>query len=777
MKRLIPISLISILILLAFSVVPAAAKIPTPIPTLGIGLQPTPTPTLQQLAQGKDVYSFSNLGKNDQVMNGPYDSVRVRFSVPSDWKLVDGAAIQLHLNNSFLSSSNISQAELIKATGATLDVEFNGIWQTTLVLNWVGEKTITIPINDRSKSESVNGQHYIGLYLNAAVDCNIDHQTTVVVMSDSNLTLTHEIVVPQVDLTQFPSPIFQLNEYFAGTVVSPALLNTTTTNLYMPTTIIVTQDKPDLAEMKSALIVSAGLGRITNGNLPIFTIPISQLTDEIMKTSHLIFVGKGTGFNVLKNVMLPAAFDGLSFKNPNSAPDDGMIQEVVSPWDTSKVIVVVSGDSDSGILKAAQAISTGVIMPVDRKDLALVSKVNPGGVTTTVTDDRTLADLKYPTVVLDGNGVQSYRYLFYIPPGQMLRSNAYFKLTFTNSPFLDIEQSAISVLLNDQAIGGARYTAESTKSIISEQINIQGSVLRDGMNQLVIEADHRPIDACSGNLTTNLWTSISDQSLLHIPLTPVTVGIVKQTTLANFRDFLSTSPTLDSTAFIVAENSSEAIKAASQIAYQLGAKMTGELVELNAAYAGSVPQEFKKDHDLVIIGRASQLPIISELGSNLPAQFDKGSDVAQETVFRVIYRIPPEISVGYLELLATPWDSTRNILAVLGSTEEGLSFSSNALTIPALQNKLAGNFAVVRNQQILTGDTRLGTGTGNISSTLVPDAPVLTQVLTDVPTFVPDEPIPFENRTNWIIPFVSITSLLIVLIIAAVAIVSRRRKM
>jgi hypothetical protein len=199
------------------------------------------------------------------------------------------------------------------------------------------------------------------------------------------------------------------------------------------------------------------------------------------------------------------------------------------------------------------------------------------------------------------------------------------------------------------------------------------------------------------------------------------------------------------------------------------------VVKIKAAYASKVPDEFRSNYELVLVGKASQLPLIAELGSKLPAPFDSGSDVAQETVFEVIYRIPANVSIGYLELLAAPWNSSRSILAVLGSTDEGITFSANALTTPAILTKLAGNFAVVRNEQVITGDTRLGVGTGNISATLVPEAPQVTQMPTLQPAPVtPAEPLPFANQTTWILPAVGILALLILIVLLVAFLTSRR---
>jgi cellulose synthase operon protein B len=769
MKKLSLIFVLILIIMLAFSAFPVAAQATTtPVP----GSTSTPAPLLE----GADVYPFSSMGFNDRIMNGPYDYISIHFSLPYNWTLKKGAAIQLHLISAFTSQSNLSESELVQATGATLDVSFNGKFLTTVVLDWSGERTITIPISDRALLTTTPGQHYVSLYLNAAIDCKLVHHTTVSVISDSRLDLQHDIINPGIDLVQFPFPIYQENSFLPNSVISASAADPITALGTVPPAALVTSDNPSAAEMQAALIVSAGLGRLTSGNLPLTTLPISKLTDQIKQSYHLIFVGKGDGFTTLKDLALPVIYDGKTFKSADAQPDDGLIQEAVSPWDPSKVILVVSGESDAGILKAAQAISSGVIRVGERPDLAIVSEITPGKVINSVPDDRTLADLGYETAQITGVGYGIRDYLFVVPAGLTLREAASFDVVFTNSTMLNFTQSGLSVLLNGQSIGGVRVSADTAKSITTEKLNIPQYLLRAGMNRLTIQVINMPLYDCSDVDLNNMWTSILNQSVLHIPLAPSTSGVAKQITLADHKDFLTSSPTLDSTAFIVAPNSPTAIMAASQIAFQLGSLMTGGSVELKAVYADQVPDSLRKNYDLVVVGRASQLPIIAELGTDLPAAFDKGSDVAQESVFKVIYRISPNISIGYLELLTSPWDSTRNILTVLGSTDEGLSYASNALTNAGIQAKLGGNYAIVRNEQVITADTRAGVGTGNISATLIPEVPQETQIPTDIPAAVTSEQSPFANPTNWVLPGVGISSVLIIIIIIVVFFKSRQNR-
>src|SRR5205823_3209394 len=120
----------------------------------------------------------------------------------------------------------------------------------------------------------------------------------------------------------------------------------------------------------------------------------------------------------------------------------------------------------------------------------------------------------------------------------------------------------------------------------------------------------------------------------------------------------------------------------------------------------AVPEQVRKERDLLLVGRPSALPLVNELGSALPAPFTPGSAVASEPDATVAYQTPQDASLGYLELLAAPWSGERTVLAVLGSTDEGLRWAGAALTTPKLRGALTGNLAVISGDQINSRDTR-----------------------------------------------------------------------
>lgn len=746
MKRFL--YLLSLVILLigswALSPTPTLAQIPTPTP---FGETPA-SASLPPLMQGEDVVNFERLGVPDTVLRGPYDSMRVRFGLPSNWRLSPGSAIQLVINHTFTSARSLITGAEVQITGATLDVTFNRRLITSIVLNWDGDQVVTIPIPaDALDSPRSDGRHELTLFLDAAIDCQYDHQTLVAIRSSSLFNLPHTLVDPPADLTLLPRPIFQEDMIFPNPVA------------------IVTPDQPSESEAQAALTVAAGFGRMTFGQLPMTAVMAGQLSEETRSSSHLIFVGKASALPQLQEVTLPAPLSGGNFNVAGAAPDDGIVQLAQSPWQAGKLVLVVSGNSDLAVAKAAQAVSSGFIRVSASPDLAVVQDVRSSVKITTVPEVRTFADLGYPIVTMSGIGVHTSEFRFFIPPGQVATGDAFLNLTYNYSALLDFSRSGIVATLNDQVIGSIAFQENVTQTTVSK-IGIPAYAVRPGINRLIIEADLRPRDVCSDVVLNNLWVTIDPNSSLHIPLTPALPGVLQRIGLEAYPDLFASDPTMATTAFVLAQNDPAALDVAVKLAYDIGRRTRGDLIELAATYGNPVPDNLRQEHNLLVVGLPSGLPLISELGEALPAPFDPSSNSAKESGFRVIYRLPEGVSMGYLELLQAPWNQERIIYAVLGSTAEGLQWAGAALTDAALRSRLGGNFAVVRGAQVLTSDSRLGAGTGGLIATAAPGV-VATQ-----PAAAPAAPSP---RPAWIVPAIIAAGVLLIAVIV-IAIVSSLRK-
>jgi hypothetical protein len=229
-------------------------------------------------------------------------------------------------------------------------------------------------------------------------------------------------------------------------------------------------------------------------------------------------------------------------------------------------------------------------------------------------------------------------------------------------------------------------------------------------------------------------------------------------------------PTLSNTAFILDSNNPASWAAASQIAFGLGDRVRGAVIDLTVAFDDAVPEETRGNYDLILVGLPSELTLISELKDTLPAPFEDGKNVPVVDNQQVSYRFPPETSLGYLQLLTSPWNPAHTILTVVGSTNDGVQMAGNALIDPLQRSRLAGNLAMVSAETISVVDTRTGLGMGGIAEN--PD--VISEPVS--PETNPSLSVP-AARPAWILPAVGVLVFLIIVVLIAALISSRRDAM
>ncbi|NMC79546.1 MAG: cellulose biosynthesis cyclic di-GMP-binding regulatory protein BcsB, partial [Chloroflexi bacterium] len=149
MKRLIYFLSLVILLLGSWAVFPSttfAQTLPTATPSGEATIPPPSTVNPLDLIQGEDVVNFEQLGVSDTVLRGPYDSMQIRFGLPVNWQLTSDSVIQLVINHTLTNAKSLVTGAEVQATGATLDVTFNKRLITSIVLDWNGEKVVTIPV-------------------------------------------------------------------------------------------------------------------------------------------------------------------------------------------------------------------------------------------------------------------------------------------------------------------------------------------------------------------------------------------------------------------------------------------------------------------------------------------------------------------------------------------------------------------------------------------------------------------------------------------------------
>jgi hypothetical protein len=413
------------------------------------------------------------------------------------------------------------------------------------------------------------------------------------------------------------------------------------------------------------------------------------------------------------------------FAAPELKTDDGVLQLLPSPWNNTKSILVVSGNTDTALVKAAQALSTLNVQTGDTPDYSIVSEVfpaPPAGLSQSETAasvaDIKLSDLGYASITATGMGTNWLDYQFTIPLGLIPKETPYMDLALSASTLVDPKRSEGIVYLNGVQIGSIPLSTESS-NLITTRINFPSSVLRAGVNNLSLVFNLLPFDECTIFAFDSLWITVYADSLIHLSLMPSPVSSFALQDLKNYPYPFAMDPSLSSTAFVLAKKDPFSWMQASRIAYDMGARVSGSVLGFETAFDGEIPEELRA-MNLILVGEPKNLGVVADLKEALPAYFDNGSNIAVLDSQQVIYRISDTKSLGYLELFQSPWSEERAISGIFGTTPAGLASAVDALINVQARDTFAGDFVTMDGTNAHIVDTRTGAGMGNIVITLNP---------------------------------------------------------
>ena len=657
---------------------------------------PSPTPPVVAAARA-DRIDFDRLGYGEIDLIGGADIETVPLVFPSAWNLESGVRLQIDMetygveSNDDVAGQALYNVQTDEASSGFLDVYLNGKGIATIALNENGQRRESIPLPDSLLNRlSGSTRHQLSFALRTSeLACSGEEIGTVGVrlLASSTLFVPYEVEAPRLDLTQLPAPLFE------GSFLAESAT-------------IVVGDEPTPNDLAAAMNVAAGLGGMTRNKLQIDLLTLSELDEELLRNRHFILVGLPEAFVSLfgevpfpENLLSDSAHSRLQVGMEN-----GLIQLAESPWNRSKVILSIGGLTPQGVEKGAQAFSSGLVQPTDRADLAIVRDINfPAAAAPVDAVDRTFDDLGYGPVQLEGSGARFAKFSFFVPSGSTTDANAHLKLSFNHSALLDFADSGLTVRLNDQAIGSLRLDDTSTQ-VETVEIPIPRSAIHGGLNQIQIRAD---LESDAGCLLPedqeNIWLAIWPESALHLPLIQLASTPRSVFALRDYPDPHSRFTYLDETAFVLPRGEPSAWRAAARIAYDLGIHSEIPISQIEVAYADQVSEPFRSENHLIVVGQPATLPILSELTEVMPAAFEPGSNISDGAQVRVQYQITEEMSLGYLEQFAAPWDRSRIILAVLGTDEAGISGAAELLFDAESRGELESTLALVNQTQVTTG--------------------------------------------------------------------------
>ncbi len=498
------------------------------------------------------------------------------------------------------------------------------------------------------------------------------------------------------------------------------------------------------------------------------TVTLFDASSNLLNTSTLTTTINSTPSSENHSSFFQSRY--LFMQGTQAVPEnDGVVQELVSPWDQTRAILVITGLNDQAVSKASRAMGLENYFPGMQGPWALVRDVRPLSdlqLKSPITDT-TFADLGYGDSVLRGYS-EAASYSLNIPIGWSLTEEAYLDLRFSHSAQLFSSASSVNVLFNDKPIAAMPLTDENALNG-RLKIKLPASQARPGAsNRISIQAELRPVDACTN---PDMWLFISSASQLHLDHKVQNVRVLS---LGFYPHPFNQRPDLTDVMFALpAEPMVAEWEDALRLAAALGATSNGSAFAPPVVLGNNWTKKKLEDYHFIAIGRPSRNSLLQQVNAQLPQPFLIYSDSIEQKIDQVTLRLAPDVSLGYIQLIVSPWNEARALLAITGTTDKGVREAMDILLYQPGQ--LKGNLALMRNNQVKTIDTRGLTQAGVAAAlaTAVPQmtpAPNVSSVSTPLsPGLTPSTPAsPISGapgRPTWLVPLVGATGLVILAIL------------
>ena len=698
---------------------------------------------------------LGNLDPNGYLtLNGSYSQARFDLLIPPDWDILPGSEMNLHV---------VTDLGLANSTPLTeFTVFLNDYWVYETIVSSAGDQWITFTIPDQWGKRDGQADR-LEIIVSTPEGCDQDFRISTYLYFDSEFTLSYQNKPISFDMSKYPAPIFQ-----------PA---------YYPQTIyLLMPSNASTQEVEAGLSLTAELGKLAGQNIDIQV--LMDVSQDVLTSlnGNLIVIGTPENNPVIGQLQNLTDNTIVVSEGTANSPSDGILQLIPSPWFPNKAILLVTGLTEEAVYKAGRALGTEANFPGFRDQLVLVSDLNPAipnnyEYVPTVT----LEQLGYTDRTLRGTGTERVTYKFYLPGKYFLAEGAKIRFNFSHSAILDPNSSSITLTLNNTPFASAALD-NSNKERGGLEAFLPISAYEPGnINYIGVEIDSHIADPCgtSRAVVDQAWVNLQADSLLNLP-------VVDNQKIIDFDlDYLPmpfiSNPNLEQTKFVLPDAPSEVeYTVAFQAAALLGSGSEGNALNPKVLFGNPASEEELAGSDLIVVGRPSRNHVLQLINDDLPQPFIEGTDKIDQKIDAVIFRLPDNIDLGYLQLLPSKWGTEENvILTITGTSDQAMLWALDAMVDSEKDNLLKGNLVLTPNEtEVYAIDTRGLAAGGKISvfGTAIPDFEILgtpTTVSPDTAIETPIQPLSELNQQRPLWLQIAVTAIGTILTIVVLFILYR----
>ncbi len=644
----------------------------------------SPTAFADRLDPQPDV-SLRSMKLSDFTVHGHLPSMDIWFTGYGDYRLAE--------DRSYLSLE-YDHSELVRPSDSTLTVLLNDVPVGSVFLTPENTKRTVwrIPLPSDKLKRDLNHVQLKYLMRIRDDDC-VNQENPGLWSTIFDTTSIHYqyqsppqfLALPAPDLARLPEP------FFRKAVADDDIA-------------VVIPDQPTSVEFSAAASVAARFGQWATGKpLKTSLYYAGQLGKQLRSGRDLVVIGRPGTNSVLDELMpqLPLKAkqndQGRDYVDESGsivAPDSGIIQEIISPWDERCSILIVSGGNDEGLRRAVRTLSSRLGMKALQGPYAVVTRAEeelrrgekPSDVGSQM--GITLEQLGFDDLPAKGAGPKAITFTMDTPPIDS-GAGAYFDMNLSYSPLLDPVLSSVTVSLNGVQVRSLNLKPEGSQRTV-QRITLPPGSLKPGPNSVTILFALYLRGSewyCMPLADERAWGVLHRDSAFVLPVGPDPPTL----DLANFPyPFVKNGSPLGT--YLVLPEDPTMFQDSLNVAAALGRQSLGDSTEMEAGLESQLTEEIRKKYELAIYGVSPNSGILTELGPQLPLELGGDSQRSLQKPESVLLGVKDAANLGIIELIPSPWNQTEKaVLVVSGTSAETARRSPQAL-----EGRLpAGNIALI----------------------------------------------------------------------------------
>jgi len=656
------------------------------IPTSASGAQPlevfanfTPTPFPQVGSYTKSAsFTFKDIGQAPIVLRYP-NQIAMSISFPNQWNISypqSDLTIHYDLTEEAIGTTTLATVDPNKKPFA--EIYINGFSAGTFdpIIGYDNVVKVKWPDALLSQRESnlnplnnytITFAYVLGVGENLSTWCN---RWTLTIRDSSIINMSFQRAPVFRNLADFPRPLVE--------------------DSFLPETLfIVVPDAYSENDLAEVSMLSSTIARnTTSRNIAFNVIKASEATPLKMANSNAILIGKPGDNSFIRNLyqsgVMPTTYNGKAITE--AGDNDGVLNLIATPGDTTHTFLIVTGNSDKGILKAVQALGGSLVglygnVFIAKNDAqsAAVSKSQENKIAGQVNDSiMTFADMDFTGGQIFGYGSTVQYIDFYLPRNWDIQDGSKLVINYGHGIHLadPVSDSVMNVTVNGVAVAGAKidHTQVGENQLI---IPLQGNQLLPGSrNAIQIEFVIAPINACTWIDPRSTWVAVRDTSFLYVKYKEKTTGDTAglPSLITNPLYHLANESTI---VFSLPEKpSQEILNGMAKLAFGVGNLMLKSKPQINYIVSMKPDVDFSTfgNASVVMFGKPTQNKAIDKLNNTLPQPFVSGTDALTPKNFAGRYQ-SGDISVGLIEAQLEPWNPFNVVTVISGTSDEGVNWA------------------------------------------------------------------------------------------------------